>query len=420
MKILASIIATAAADYACCPYDDFGVVFDGCTLTEKTPWSVDPGVENNACKAWEANIDATMEGNSDLDNWGGCGFQRHFPWSMLDLSKSDATTLTGNLLARQHCTLGMLSATCYDDTTASTILYKSMTVAPLDGTGSATSYSLVDGTYSDNTANVIFGQVTLGGICKLFIPVSFAHIQSVSIAGVHMRGTNSASVFRGTIVGSNDAVRTGTAYCFTVINVAEYMENTNNIGNGNVAGLNAGTGVSTNDALVLSGDIKSAESARNFGDSLKESTAQSTAKTAEGANFDVVVHFRSDWCIRHWTIVDMQSGKDFGADVIDYALEDDASNKPQHAHTDVADKRFQTGLDGCKNADGDTHDGSAAGILAEGCSAGDSTVRAMNSYVPTGTYQWPNAGAWAAFYSFVTCSDETLVSFFNSRNMNGI
>merc|ERR1711935_913731 len=31
---------------------------------------------DNECKAWESNVDATYEGN----NWGSCGFQRHFPW----------------------------------------------------------------------------------------------------------------------------------------------------------------------------------------------------------------------------------------------------------------------------------------------------------------------------------------------------
>merc|ERR1712080_316099 len=99
MKLLASLLGCAAADYACCPYDDFGVVNPGCPLTEKTPWAMtssnanpDPqGVANHICKAWEANIDATMEGNEDGDNWGGCGFQRHFPWGIDDAKVGDGT-----------------------------------------------------------------------------------------------------------------------------------------------------------------------------------------------------------------------------------------------------------------------------------------------------------------------------------------
>lgn len=59
MKLLASLVAAATADYACCPYDEFGVVFSGCPLTEKTPWAIDSnnadphGVEHHMCKAWE-------------------------------------------------------------------------------------------------------------------------------------------------------------------------------------------------------------------------------------------------------------------------------------------------------------------------------------------------------------------------------
>merc|ERR1712174_163579 len=54
------------------PYDEFGVVFSGCPLTEKTPWAIDSnnadphGVEHHMCKAWEANIDATFEGNYNV------------------------------------------------------------------------------------------------------------------------------------------------------------------------------------------------------------------------------------------------------------------------------------------------------------------------------------------------------------------
>ena len=107
MKLLAGLLGCAVADYACCPYDDFGVTNDECPLTEKTPWAMESnnhdstGVERHMCKSWEANVDATFEGTEDFDNWGGCGFQRHFPWGTVAAMPGQTTdqTLT-------HCTLG--------------------------------------------------------------------------------------------------------------------------------------------------------------------------------------------------------------------------------------------------------------------------------------------------------------------------
>merc|ERR1712046_235083 len=75
------------ADYACCPYDDYGMPHSKCTdaLPEKTPFSMSDSWRNGACKAWESNVDATFDGNdngcSGNENWGSCGFQRHFPWN---------------------------------------------------------------------------------------------------------------------------------------------------------------------------------------------------------------------------------------------------------------------------------------------------------------------------------------------------
>merc|ERR1712176_1206186 len=67
----------------------------GCTdaLPEKTPFSLEPDWRNGACKAWEANVDATFDGNDNgcasgsntNENWGSCGFQRHFPWNEVEL-----------------------------------------------------------------------------------------------------------------------------------------------------------------------------------------------------------------------------------------------------------------------------------------------------------------------------------------------
>lgn len=412
MKILASILAVTSADYACCPYDDFGVVYSGCPLTEKTPWSDASGVENNACKAWEANIDATMEGNSDKDNWGGCGFQRHFPWSMKELPNSglDAT----GALTQQHCTLGMLSsincgnAPLTDGTPQAPVkssLYTNLNVFAIGTTTpQLASFPLsgATGSFSASGNNVIFGRVTLGAICKLFIPVDFKHIETVSIAGVHM---NFGGVLAAQLTSTGTAVRTGTAYCFTVVNVAEYMENINLIGNANVAGLNA------NVDTILNNDQTSDQLTPQFGDSLvdTETTGAQGEPTfsSGGANFDVVVHFKSAWCIRHWTIVDMQTGGDNGHQDIDYDLASD-SGTPQHAHTDVADKRFQAGIDGCGDGT-NSHNSLASDITPSALGCGvytDSTlVKAINTYIPTESFKWPNAGAWAAFYSFISCSD---------------
>lgn len=416
MKILASILAVTSADYACCPYDDFGVRYIDCPLTEKTPWSdsgTAPGVENNACKAWEANIDATMEGNSDNDNWGGCGFQRHFPWSMEELA-FDFTPAT-DARTSQHCLLGMLSTIDCAGSAAKTSLYDALEVAGLadtDFSGTTTNFKLSDGTgsFSAQGENIIFGRVTLGAICKLFIPVSFKHIETVSIAGVHMTSGGVLNARISNVAG--DAFRTGTAYCFSVVNVAEYMENSNKIGNANVAGLNA------NNAIVTNNDQTDDVVVPIFGQKLVEDAAQTTDPLfiSGGANFDVVVHFKSDWCIRHWSIVDMQTGGDKGHLETDYDLTDDAG-VPQHAHTDVADKRFQAGIEGCGDGT-DSHDSLATGLTpsALGCKvytdSGD--VQAINTYLPSLSFNWPNAGAWAAFYSFVSCSDDSKMIYKDS------
>jgi hypothetical protein len=93
MKLSQKLLALGGvtlADYACCPYDDYGMPHAACTtaLPEKTPFAMDDDWRNGACKAWEANTDATYDGNDNdcadpgaNENWGSCGFQRHFPWN---------------------------------------------------------------------------------------------------------------------------------------------------------------------------------------------------------------------------------------------------------------------------------------------------------------------------------------------------
>lgn len=93
MKLSQKLLALGGvtlADYACCPYDDYGMPHALCTaaLPEKTPFSLDSDWRNGACKAWESNVDATYDGNDQgcgtNENWGSCGFQRHFPWNEVD------------------------------------------------------------------------------------------------------------------------------------------------------------------------------------------------------------------------------------------------------------------------------------------------------------------------------------------------
>lgn len=440
MKLLASLLGCAAADYACCPYDDFGVVNPGCPLTEKTPWAMtasnaspDPeGVANHICKAWEANIDATMEGNEDGDNWGGCGFQRHFPWGINDAKVGDLTPADPTTL--QHCSMGM-----FDCTNAGAAMTSSYVALK---TGLNYEFPLQSGAFSASNTNHIFGQVTLGGVCKLWIPVRLNAIDSVSIAGVHMNGGGTVmngnddaalAVFDGAEVcdtadcsGNNVA---GTAFCFSVVNIAEFMENNMpgdpfRVMNANVAGKDLGG----HDPFKLEGPVSEGTFLVDFGDSIEPTNANGGTDTIvdAGASFDVVVHFKSHWCIRHWTIVDMQTDPDVGSSVDDYPLKDDINDMPQHAHTDVADKRFdgQIGICGCCDGAGLPHDDASHDPLNPQAGAclpcdGQSCVE-LNTYgAGVLNMKWPNAGAWAAYHSFITCADENFMIYDVSSGVSG-
>jgi len=441
MKLLASLLGCAVADYACCPYDEFGVVNPACPLSEKTPWAMDgsnadpAGVEVHVCKAWEANIDATMEGTDGKADWGGCGFQRHFPWSMnqapnTNLGAASAMgTGTGTPASFLHCTLGVVD--CTDATGTVTKAYESLRLT------ATSEFDFDEGPFSDSGANMVFGNPHLGGVCKLWIPVRHHMIDSVSVAGVHMNGGGTAgdgiaggnakgsmAVFDNAMVmGTEGTVGTdsvgGTAYCFSVVNVAEFMKNTNDIVNANVAGGDPNSGA----PHELVGTISEEAPRKQFGESLAGGANHhsGTGIVEAGASFDVVVHFKSEWCIRHWTIQDMQIADDVNSGVDDYDLYGDP---PRHAHTDVADKRFpQVGICGCCNEDVATtnleqrlDDPALAPTdpTAFGCKPCVARTGATASCVETNTYaestfpsshMWPNAGAWAGFYSFITCAD---------------
>lgn len=437
MKLLASLLGCAVADYACCPYDEFGVVNQGCPLTEKTPWAMDStnsnadpsGVEVHLCKAWEANPGASMEGDESLDNWGGCGFQRHFSWAVDDLVAG--TAVDAAVQSRQHCLMGMASCPSGAGQTVET-LYKRLK------TGTTkfhlTGASATAAPFTAANTNDVFGKITLGAICKLFIPVQENAIDSVSIAGVHMNGKTTgthqtSSVFAASIC-SNDACDNalkgnalGTAYCFSVVNIGEHM--INNMPNSNFAVMNAnvaGADAGGHPAITNTGE-NGVDFSVDFGGSIEPGSegAGGTTMVEAGASFDVVVHFKSDWCIRHWTLVDMQTNPDFNSGgSTDYPLED-VSSLPAHAHTDVADKRIAgtIGICGCCDSTNNKRldDASFTTIGVEGCTAcanaAGSQCEDFDSYhevVPSGM-KWPNVGAWAAFYSFITCADSTLMVY---------
>jgi len=460
MKLSQKLLALGGvtlADYACCPYDDYGMPHAACTvaLPEKTPFSMESDWRNGACKAWESNVDATYDGNDNNcqtnENWGSCGFQRHFPWNEVDTEPlrnrgcvitTDATD-SSRALSDTGCNCqGFGDAV----TTAVTCKTENVIVGTTTSSGSCTPYdtvldgtvdlpyftdnsiccnpalpvgtehtltdgttkipvdcvqtcvandaqALVDGgklkcyetdflgrrniqkqtlyfkdsatyeetghssigfaydsdatgtTGSDNNSKLynLAGVPFLGGICKLYVPVPRSRITSVQIAGVHV-SLQSSSVFAAkvgsspTYAATNDenSEQTGTAYCFSVVNPAEGMENSQGIHNGNVAGGAVDTTNTIFDPLVMTGTSLTRqaglEPAINFfdgsdhthiGTQLKDSagfTANGDSKV--GANFDVVVHIHSEWCNSKsfWNIADMQLTGDFNNGVEDYPL----------------------------------------------------------------------------------------------------
>jgi len=114
----------------------------------------------------------------------------------------------------------------------------------------------------------------------------------------------------------------------------------------------------------------------------------------------------------------MQSYGDWNSetDPDDYVL---AGDQPDY---DVADKRFDgnIGVCGCCHDPWGTltrHDEAYNGdVSAKGCTPCDDGIKCkeFNTYAPVvpDDMKWPNAGAWAAFYSFVTCANEKFVSYF--------
>jgi len=423
------------ADYACCPYDDAGQIEGSCHLTEKTPYG---DRDEGECKSWEANTDATFDGNADGEDWGCCGFQRHFVWGQDPVEHGDLTQ------------------------------YHTFDIDVGAGNNPPNTGFPVFDEIQGTRDNFPLGNPRLGGICKLFVPVRYEHIKYVTIAGVHFKGggwqgktdtydTNmkfwetavpidntqktettvgnnvnpapvDAVIFDARIANVGDtASMGGTAFCFSVVNPAECMVNTNAVHNGNVAGRGPNNSIlagNQNDAAAFTWDDDNptvqqdpasrvvSQEATNFGDLCEKNGPQETDWAggnpnkqdnivAVGPNFDVVVHFRTEWCMAHWGTVDMQAGGDHGhGGTDDYNVDSTASNP--HAHTDVADKSFEANSNG--------FDTSTGGLLgASGVTLGATGAGGLNSYTGGngGGFKWPNAGAWAGFYSFVTCSSST-------------
>jgi len=246
----------------------------------------------------------------------------------------------------------------------------------------------------------------------------------------------------------------GTAYCFSVVNIAEFMTNrANAIANANVAGTDTRTAAEKiwygDDQGLQYKDLDGSSELAQFGtiwpgydsttDPIPGTAGQKNSgqhKVNMGSNFDVVVHFDSAWCSAHWTLVDMQKENDHGnGDGTDTAgdnlkgFENNADAGTDEAKMDAWDKRLPGDIGSCGlcKDHATTARGPGVGAVVSSCAsntwtaANDGVSYTMgsteafdyngalgaclnvNEYT-SGTKRWPNAGAWAAFYSFVTCA----------------
>ena len=403
MKLSQKLLAlsgVALADYACCPYDDYGIPDDDCAITEKTPFSADADWNGNSCKAWEANVDASFDGNDQScgngngdENWSSCGFQRHFSW------KADH--------ADQNPTAGAFQLTLTGDYAGTPI-----TVPALD---------INDAT--DEGGYTVGGSPWIGGVCKLWIPVPRASINSVSVAGVHISG-NAAAYFESTLTGGSiTGTLEGTAYCFSVVNPAEFLSNYNGdagyLNNGNVAGFRDLAAQNNQDDLTndpfssltqterqagilhpLMGGLSGQVTFDELSDLGAAASPEATGIAHVGANFDVVAHFNHNFCNDFWTPEDMQMEDDWGhggtADYPDGESLPAPADAQSHTHTDTTDKRFVSGANALSNPTIETLNDQytvSGGVMT---STGPSTA----------SVRWPNVGAYAGFYSFVSCANK--------------
>lgn len=389
---LLGLAGVALADYACCPYDDYGLPDSGCTafLSEKTPFA-GANFQQNNCKAWEFNADATFDGSDGCGvDYGQCGFQRQFAWGVGGTTVVDPTTGYTNALgvgADFSITFGS-AGTIAQDAAFNTA----------SGGGTNTFAGDVSTVNTRDKANHGWGIGTgpkLGAMCKLFVPVSPANIVQVQIAGVHKAG-NSRAMFPAQFKPrASDTAVDGTVYCFSVVNPSEGDVNSNGVANGNVNGAGTAGTLAIGDDFAGQTSLQRQAGLNPGADwnSPLTGTASSTLDGANdqnnsnGANFDVVAHFKSSWCARGAVgtpgkIVEMQQAGDANFNDNDYDI---TSN---HAHNDIIEKRF----------------GSNDFPAAYGAPDANGY---MTSTGGTSGLRWPNQGAWAGFHSVIACATTT-------------
>merc|ERR1712113_779009 len=125
--------------------------------------------------------------------------------------------------------------------------------------------------------------------------------------------------------------------------------------------------------------------------SLIGNSNDATNIVSKGANFDVVAHFNHDFCTTFWTEEDMQMPGDWGnGGTIDYP---DGTGTLSHVHTDTTDKRFASPA--------------AVALWNTRYTSDGSAMTAPSG----GSVRWPNAGAYAGFYSFVACANPDTVDY---------
>jgi len=379
---LLGLAGVALADYACCPYDDYGLPDSTCTtaLREKTPFAESaqqPWIQND-CKAWEFNADAIFEGNDKCGvNYGQCGFQRQFSWDAEGAaSGTAASTLTHypGISADFKLEYGV-------DTIANT---KDFDTEYGTSTFTYTGTALGERQASDGWG--IGRAPILGGICKLFVPVPPKYIVQVQVAGVHKDGA-SHTMFPGRFKASaSESFVDGTVFCFSVVNPSEGDVNDNGVANGNVNGRGAVGELAFGDDFAGKNSLQRQAGlapAVNFGDALVGSPGQNIngandLNNSRGGNFDVVAHFDTTWCTNNGspTVVEMQQAGDYRDGDNSYNIVND------HAHNDIVEKRFASINYGTIYTAS-----SPAGYMVNG-----------------GNYRWPNKGAWAGYHSVVTCA----------------
>jgi len=395
---LLGLAGVALADYACCPYDDYGLPDSACTsqLREKTPFATsDQTFQQNDCKAWEFNADAIFDGNDKCSiNRGQCGFQRQFAWGAAGATSSPATNafLTGFGIDNTYeLSFGLESSAA--------------TVAgwdPVLGTSNyATSYGSVPANHDTRSNSNGWGigrAPRLGAVCKLFVPVPPKHVVQVQVAGVHKNAgilTMLPAQFKAT---SSSTAVDGSVFCFSVVNPSEGDVNSNGVGNGNVNGvgpigaLPSGDDFNNKNSLERQAGVAPARAFDDYlvGTASTLSDASNDQNNSNGGNFDVVAHFSSAWCTRNLNIVEMQQAGDYNNGDSDYQI---AAGTNAHAHNDIVDKRFAP----ASPATGSEY----GGYTLTGATSG--YMRNANSGSTT-DFRWPNQGAWAGYHSVVTCA----------------